>query len=227
MNEFGDPRAGVGLRPDGVPDIFWIEIPEGKIELEAVNHVFQVKPFKIAKYPVTNEQFKAFLDAEDGYRNEEWWQDIEQSPVVDTPSWSEPNAPRETASWDEAVAFCRWLKSKTGRSIRLPTEWEWQQAATGGDSQHEYPWEGEWDPSRCNSDASRLNRTTAVGMYPQGATQQGVLDMAGNVWEWCLNTYEKPNQPEAVAINETGGLRVFRGGSWGSYPVSLRVTTRS
>ncbi len=77
----------------------------------------------------------------------------------------------------------------------MPTEWEWQQAATGGDPTREYPWEGGWDGSWCNSDESRMNRTTAVGMYPQGATQQGVMDMAGNDWEWCLNKEANPDIP--------------------------------
>lgn len=73
---------------------------------------------------------------------------------------------------------------------------------------------------------NRLNRTTAVGMYPQGATQQGVLDMAGNVWEWCLNRYENPEQPEAVHINK-GGRRLIRGGSWNFGPVYLRTSARN
>lgn len=67
----GDPRQGVGLRPDGVPDILWIEIPGGEIKLERVEYVYQVETFAIAKYPVTNAQFSAFVKAEDGYRNEE------------------------------------------------------------------------------------------------------------------------------------------------------------
>lgn len=125
-------------------------------------------------------------------------------------------------SWYEAVAFCRWLSAKTKTYIRLPTEWEWQQAATGGDPRREYPWEGGWDPSRCNSIESRLNRTTAVGMYPQGATKQGVLDMAGNVEEWCLNTYDEQD----TTIN-TGGRRVIRGGAWGSTPGNLRASIRN
>jgi len=217
LNEFGDPRAGVGLRPAGLPDIVWIKIPGGEVRLEKVDGAFNVKPFRISRYPVTNAQFDAFLNAEDGFGNEEWWRDIEQSHTRERSKWQEVNAPREQVSWYEAVAFCRWLSAKTGTSIRLPTEWEWQQAATGGDAQREYPWEGEWDPSRCNGGESRLNRTTAVGMYPQGATQQGVLDMAGNVWEWCLNRYENPEQPEAVRIDK-GGLRVIRGGSWNYRP---------
>lgn len=219
--EFGDPRAGVGLRLDGLPDIVWIEIPGGQVKLENVDHVFEVKPFLIAKYPVTNAQFETFLRAEDGYGNEEWWKDIEQSHEASKPSWQEANSPRETVSWYEAVAFSHWLSAKTGTSIRLPTEWEWQQAAMGGDPQREYPWKGGWDGSLCNSSESRLNRTTAVGMYPPGATQQGVLDMAGNVWEWCLNTYDE--QDDSIT---TGGQRVFRGGSWYFEPENLRVSFR-
>ena len=97
------------------------------------------------------------------------------------PNWKEANSPRETVSWFEAVAFCRWLSKRTNSKIRLPTEWEWQLAATGGDPEREYPWPGGWDATKCNSSESRLNRTSAVGIYPSGVTQQGVLDMAGNV----------------------------------------------
>ena len=82
-------------------------------------------------------------------------------------------------SWYDAVAFCRWLSAKTATKVRLPTEWEWQQAATGGDRTREYPWKGEWDSSLCNNYLSQLSRTTGVGMYPLGATPQGILDMAG------------------------------------------------
>ncbi len=227
LSKFGDPRAGVGLRPDGLPDIVWIQIPGGQVKLEDGDHVFEVKPFRIAKCQVTNVQFEAFLTAEDGYRNEEWWKDIiKQSSKADDPSWQEGNSPRETVSWYDAVAFCRWLSAKTGTSIRLPTEWEWQQAATGGDPDREYPWEGRWDASRCNSVASRLSRTTAVGMYPQGATQQGVLDMAGNVWEWCLNTDDEQDDEQDTTI-KTGGVRVVRGGSWYARPGDLRASYRN
>ncbi|HMS84964.1 MAG TPA: SUMF1/EgtB/PvdO family nonheme iron enzyme [Nitrospira sp.] len=228
LAEFGDTRPGVGVK-DGIPDIVWIDIPGGSITLEKVDHLFEVKPFRIAKYPITNAQFEAFLIAEDGYRNEEWWKDIEQSEEADHPSWQEPNAPRETVSWNEAVAFCRWLSAKApnpGTSIRLPTEWEWQLAATSGFPQREYPWQGGWDSSRSNSSDSRLNRTTAVGMYPRGATEQGGLDMAGNVWEWCLNEYDNPEQPKAMQVNKKGGRRVLRGGSWYSRPENLRVSNR-
>lgn len=206
LAEFGDSRPGVGVK-DGLPDISWVDIPGGRVKLESVHGVIEVKPYRMAKYLVTNAQFEAFLDAPDGYRNKAWWTDIEQPSVVAQPSWQEANAPRETVSWYEAIAFCRWLSVRTGTDIRLPTEWEWQQAATGGDPQRMYPWRGRWDASRCNNFKSRLNRTTAVGMYPHGATQQDVQDMAGNVWQWCLNTYEKLDNSIT-----TSGQRMRRGG---------------
>jgi len=141
LADFGDTRPGVGLTQDGLPDIAWVKIPGGQVKLEGIDHVFELRPFRIATFLVTNVQFDAFLNAEDGYRNKEWWKDIEQSMEADKPSWLEANAPRETVSWYEAVAFCRWLSARTGTNIRLPTEWEWQQAATGGDAGREYPWE--------------------------------------------------------------------------------------
>jgi hypothetical protein len=224
LAEFGDLRPGVGLRPDGLPDIEWVEIPKGCIQLEGIDHVFEVKPFHMAKYPVTNRQFQRFID-DGGYDNDLWWEGIAK--LLPMPSsWQEANCPRETVSWFEAVAFCRWLSSRTDTTIRLPTEWEWQQAATGGDPTREYPWPGDRDVARCNSSESRLNRTTAVGLYPGGATQQGLLDMAGNVWEWCLNTYEQPETSKAVHIEESNVQRVIRGGSWNDLPGLLRSSSR-
>lgn len=225
LTEFGDPRPGVGVK-DGVPDIDWIEIPGGSIKLEGGDHVFEVKPFGIAKYPVTNAQFETFLNAEDGYRRKKWWRDIDTSEEPTKPSWHEANGPCETVSWYEAIAFSLWLRAKTGTSIRLPAEWEWQQAATGGDPERNYPWEGERDDSRCNSAESRLSRETANGMYPTGVTAQRMFDMAGNVWEWCLNEYENPERPEAGHINNKGSQRVVRCGSWSIPPVYLGVSDR-
>lgn len=227
LAEFGDPRPGVGLRPDGLPDIVWIEIPGGRIKLEGVDHVFEVRPFRMAKYMVTNAQFEAFLKANDGYRNEECWKGIERSKGASLASWQEANAPREAVSWYEAVAFCRWLSQRTGSKLRLPAEWEWQQAATGGDPSRDFPWPGRWDGARSNGGQSQLNLATAVGLYPNGATKQGVMDMAGNVWEWCLNKYEDPVAPESLSIDDSNVERVLRGGFWVNESESHRVSTRN
>jgi formylglycine-generating enzyme required for sulfatase activity len=64
-------------------------------------------------------------------------------------------------------------------------------------------------------------------MYPSGATQQGVLDMAGNLWEWCLNTHAQPEPPELVRIDEKNEFRMRRGGSWSSDPSTLLVSKGS
>ena len=220
----GDPRRGVGLTANGLPDIQWLDIPGRTVKLEEVKRGFKVKPFRIAKYLVTNVQFQAFIAAEDGYQNAKWWQDIKQSSAPNSSTWSEHNCPRTDVSWYEAVAFCRWLSERLAKKIRLPAEWEWQQAATGGDASNIYPWGPEWEAARCNSTESDLRRTTAVGVYPKGATRQGVLDMAGHVWEWCQNKYENPDAPSAM--DESGGRRVGRGGSWDSVPETLRSSNR-
>jgi formylglycine-generating enzyme required for sulfatase activity len=225
LAEFGDPRPGVVLR-DGLPDIEWIEIPGGRVKVKDVKKSFTVKRFRIARYPVTNAQFEAFINAEDGYQNLQWWAEIRQSKAPEPPEWKEANSPREKLSWFEAVAFCRWLSQRTGSKIRLPTEWEWQQAAIGGDPTRDYPWPGEWDATHCNSSESRLSRATAVGIYPSGATKQGVLDMAGNVWEWCLNKYEDSGMPTSLRIDKSNSHRVIRGGSWNDFPGDLLVSAR-
>ena len=111
------------------------------------------------------------------------------------------NYPRDSVSWYQAVAFSRWLdakyrehgvvsgSSRTGNwQIRLPTEWEWQWMAQNGTEAREYPW-GKWDehPRANTTEAGIGDRSTAVGMYPHGAAECGALDVAGNLFEWCLN----------------------------------------
>ena len=115
--------------------------------------------------------------------------------------------------WYEAVAFCRWLSTKIKTSIRLPTEWEWQQAASSCDPQREYPWQSGWNDSRCNSGESGLDQTTAVGMYPAGTTEQGVNDMAGNIYQWCQNKDWGFESLDVVFIDKLGS-RAFRGSSF-------------
>jgi len=136
-------------------------------------------------------------------------------------------------SWYDAVAFCRWLTAQLARSetddsealrrikeqgwvVRLPTEWEWQFAASGGLPGRSFPWGPDWDDRLAHTKHNQINQTMAVGMYPPGASPLGALDMSGNVWEWCLNCYDTP---ENLDLGR-GDRRVLRGGSWyhwGSY----------
>jgi formylglycine-generating enzyme required for sulfatase activity len=223
--ELGDPRPGVGLRDDGIPYIEWVPIKGGQIVLEANEGVQCVENFDIARYPVTNIQFQAFIKAGDGYHNPTWRQDMPDNALNEPVSsnWQEPYCPRENISWYEAVAFCEWLSHKLGFEVRLPTEFEWQQAATGGKKERIYPWGADWDANRCNSNESRLNRTTVVGLYPHGTWPEGPLDMAGNVWEWCQN---KNEQPSDCTIDKSDDMRTFRGGSWDSRDSACSCTHR-
>ena len=210
LAEIGDPRPGVGLRKDGLPDIVWCKVPPGEITLGDAG-TFRVDPFHIGKYPVTWIQYRSFLKAEDGFRKKNWWKGLAQ--CQDQPGEQHRkfnNHPAENVSWYDSMAFCRWLTEKLGYEVRLPTEWEWQQAATGGNKVNEYPWGAKWSSIKANTWESGLNRATAVGMYPHSASPVGALDMSGNVWEWCLNQFDKMKQVE-ISGKES---RAVRGGSW-------------
>ncbi len=188
--------------------------------------------YLVARYPATWQQFQAFVES-DTYRDEIWWQglgaDVRRREIK-AAHWPIPNHPRETVNWFQAMAFCRWLTARyvaTGRIeagdvVRLPTEWEWQYAASGGDAAaFRFPWGREYragyaniNETECENGPHDLERTTAVGAYPQGATQWGapqILDLSGNVLEWCLSTVP------TLSSEETGGAaasRAVRGGSW-------------
>jgi formylglycine-generating enzyme required for sulfatase activity len=155
------------------------------------------------------------------------------------------NHPASYVSWFDAVAFCRWLTRRLGFIVRLPDEWEWQQASTGGDDGNVFPWGAqadaharkdrfqvfpvaEWDakqdPYRANTFESSLGQVTAVGMYPAGASPAGICDMAGTVWEWCLNKFEAPEVTRSGAGDFD--FYVLRGGSWFDPRVSARSADR-
>ena len=197
LDRIGDPRPGVGLRPDGVPDIVWCEIPPGTVQLEGVDGEFEVERFFIAKYPVTYRQYQAFLDDPQGYANRSAGGracSARRSPAsnIGRPATARPRTSRGTTRWPTAAGCQRAL---CGYEVTLAD-------ASGSGSRPppaaiptcEYPWGPDWVEGRANTYEGRLSRTTAVGMYPDGATAQGVLDLAGNVWEWCLNKYEDPNE---------------------------------
>lgn len=177
---------------------------------EAPQHEVAVAAFRLGKYPVTNEQFLAYvLDAAPRERPSAWGHG--------TFPLGAANQPVYTVSPEEADAYCRWLSARTGRSFRLPTEAEWEYAATGGDGR-QFPWGDDWDPTRANTAELGPLTTTPVGMYPDGASPFGVLDMAGNVEEYVADDYHPYPGAELVAddLVATYGeaYRVARGGSF-------------
>jgi formylglycine-generating enzyme required for sulfatase activity len=229
-----DDRSGVGLK-DGLPDIAWTEeiLPELSFLYGDAREPMRLDhPFRIAIYPITNAQYQCFSD-DKGYELDEWWQGLADRPDPARPRWDYPNHPRETVSWYEATAFCRWLterlrekgRLKEGWMARLPTEQEWERAARGADGR-EFPWGKEFQSGYANIDETwgeegpyHVGQTTAAGIYPQGASPTDALDMAGNVWEWCFNPYD----PEDTSAD---GPRVLRGGSWDGYRDLARCAFR-
>ena len=202
----------------------WVEIPGGRgtMATDESNVTLSIpsQTYWMAKYPVTNAQYAKFIEA-GGYSTQRWWtaqgwqtcqkRNWTQPRYWTDAKWKGPEQPVVGVSWVEAVAFCRWLSEMTGEKIMLPTEAQWQYAAQGDDGRA-YPWGNAWDAGRCNNnvDGKGIGRTTPVQQYEgKGDSPFGVVDMAGNVWEWCSTSYNTGRDD----LDGTD-LRVLRGGSW-------------
>jgi len=185
------------------------------------------------KYPVTNKQYRRFIDfiagagnerlklekfvnslrmfanhSADGFisylsRDAKHWAKILCSRYADNHRFSGDDQPVVGVTWFAAQAYCWWLSEMQGSwewYYRLPTENEWEWSASGG--KRKYPWGNEEpDDTRANY-GDRVGCTTPVSRYPSGATPEGLMDMAGNVWEW---TEDRDQEDEA--------WRALRGGS--------------
>ena len=129
-------------------------------------------------------------------------------------------------NWYEVSAYAAWLARVTGTSYRLPTEAEWEWAARR--NVRRYAWDGNWDPARCNSSESRLGQPSPVGVYPHGATPDGLHDLSGNVYEWTATLYRPyhydPTDGREDPLAE--GIRVIRGGSWYVNRTNVRCAYR-
>jgi formylglycine-generating enzyme required for sulfatase activity len=139
--------------------------------------------------------------------------------MPDPPRWGwKDDHPMVKMTWDEAKAYCEWAGGK------LPTEAQWEKAARGTDGR-KYPWGDEFDQSKLWASKAEFRdagSTAPVGSFPAGASPYGVLDMAGNAWQWCEDWYDKElilsstKQPGNSANDGLpSDLHVLRGGSWG------------
>lgn len=234
----GDPRPGV-CRPDRnsiiLPDL--IDLPGGAFEIgsdEDGRHRLKIGPFKLARYPVTNAQFRQFADR--AYHNETLWtasglewrkRTGQRRGLIADPVWGIDNRPVVAVTWHEALAYAAWLRRETGLPFRLPTEVEWERAAAGSEGRR-YPFGERARDMVANYREARIGQTCAVGLFPQDRTPEGVADLGGNVWEWTSSLHksypyragdgrEKPDAP---------GSRVLRGGAYDSARSALHCTHR-
>jgi hypothetical protein len=209
------------LRPNGA----WREhlvyecyVPAGKFTLgddrglkdDRPAHPVYLEAFYIGKYPVTNADYKRYMD--------------DLGRAFDTRRVKgKANHPVVKISWYDARDYATWA------GMRLLTEAEWEKAVSWAGKQGEkrlYPWGGMWDPSKCNTKESKIGGTTPVGKYsPQGDSFYGCADMAGNVWEWTSSLYRDYPYREGDGREDmaSSGRRVLRGGSF----VNFRDYARS
>ena len=244
----GDALGQAGdVRLDFSHTDYWVRIPAGKFVMGAQNsepdgphfdeeadddespvHEVYLDAFRIARYPITVSQYRQFL-SDEGYQNERWWNSGGFGQFSEPESWSDqlpyPSRPVVGVSWFEAAAYCRWA------GVRLPTEAEWERAARGTEGR-KYPW-GHEEPDKLRTNFApdwkpAVGHPTPVGIFPLDTTPERILDMGGNVLEWCRDwfaEYAGEHLTNPCGPEEATG-RVFRGGSWHFDAWSCRAAFR-
>ena len=186
---------------------------------EKPQHTIYLNSYWINKFEVTNAEYKKCVDSGNcslpienkSYTRNSYFGNAQYDdyPVI-------------YVSWNDANTYCEWAGK------RLPTEAEWEKAARGIDGRI-YPWGNTFDSSKLNS-GGVVSDTTKVGSYPAGASPYGVMDLAGNVWEWVADWFENNYYNISPRNNPTGSssgdLKVTRGGSWLDGPDFVRVALR-
>lgn len=237
MGASADEIAGLGSMPWAQGWEFEREMPGGDAQCGA---------FWMSRYPTTVTQFRTFLNAPGGYVNSEWWtaggyphgSDRHAHPLLDESI--KANLPAIYVGWFDAVAYCAWLTSRLGLLVRLPTEAEWERAARGPEGRV-FPWGDDFEEGRCNWSGSTLAHVAPVGILPSGRArwdEDGIHDLAGNVWEWCSTAWEpsatKPvfeypysaeDGREAPDLGDDA-RRVVRGGCFLNGPFLCRASYR-
>ena len=227
------PRSVAEVPPASLPEVVretngheMVLVPSGPFAMGPARREVHLDPFYVDRHPVTNAQFKVFLDVtgyaptdEDAKRFLAHWRNgqiprgEEKHPVV-------------YVSWTDARAYAAWAGK------RLPTEAEWEKSARGTDGR-KYPW-GKTEPGPAHANFGRHDGgTSAVGTYPEGASPYGIHDLAGNVWEWCEDVEDEdfyangPSHNPKHTRKTPRSHHVMRGGSWLYDARALRTYART
>ena len=193
---------------------------------ELPRHQVYLSTYEISRYEITNAQYRAFIEATNrptprGHDGEETWTDE---------TLSGDTQPVVGVTWFDAQAFAEWVGGS------LPTEAQWERAARGAEGRI-YPWGNVPPKARQHANfARRYNRPIPVGQFPKGESPNGIADLAGNVWEWCLDEYSPTfyqQHKDAVSQNPLNlrfrdvlRARVIRGGAWDVGRAFLRSSLR-
>ncbi len=208
------PDAGGVVDLPGAPPEGMVLIPAGTFQMgsnsgrghEKPVHSVSIDAFYMDTHEVTNAEYTVFLNAKGKHADAgQIWLDIGgfgtriELVAGAYRSMSEyTNHPVVNVSWYGAMAYAAWAGK------RLPTEAEWEYAARGGLAGKKYPWGNTIDSSRANyDDHKKFFETTEVGSYP--ANGYGLHDMTGNVWEWCLDEYDRGFYASSPAQNPLSG----------------------
>ena len=238
------------------PPVTEVEVPEGMVLIPAGSflmgsddaaadddeqpvHTVHLDAFYMDTHEVTNAKFKAFVDANPAWQKDniedrfDWGNYLYDWDGNNYPS-GKAEHPVVDVSWYAAMAYAEWAGK------RLPTEAEWEYAARGGLSGKKYPWGDDKPTAAYANYYPNVKDTTPVGRY--AANGYGLYDMAGNVWEWCLDASndedfyaESDDSRNPIAGGEVDDFRtipndpwrVQRGGSWKDYAQLLRVANRT
>ena len=211
-----EPSAPILVRiPEGW---FWMGSEAGQENERPVHRVW-VDAFCLAACQVTNSEYARFLDATKS-NPPPFWQDSH---------FNHPQQPVVAVSWFEAVRYCEWMTTVTGRKYRLPTEAEWERAARGKVDGKLFPWGDDPPQSRPDYDKRWKTGPEPVGGYEPNAF--GLYDIGDNVHEWCSDWYQADYYSVSPERNprgpETGSRRASRGGSWRHHIKVARCSARS
>lgn len=204
-----------------------ILIPEGNFlmgsdsgqDCERPIHQVRINAFFLAATQITNAEYGRFLSTTSASAPPFW---------TDT-NFNHPEQPVVGVSWFEAVQYCEWLRSQSGRAYRLPTEAEWERAARGGIEQKNFPW-GDDPPQSLQNYATRWQTgPEPVARYAPNAF--GLYDICENVHEWCSDWYDPSYYARSPERNpcgpEHGQRKASRGGSWRHHVKVSRCSARS
>lgn len=201
---------------------------------ETPQHEVILPDYRLGLFPVTHAQYAEFIKRnpqQDAPKRAGWF--------LREPPAAKLNHPVIGVSWFDALAYCRWLSQATGRTYRLPTEAEWEKAASWtGQDKRVYPWGDTWQPAYCNTGS---DETTPVSAYPEGVSAYGCYDLAGNTQEWVStlwgNSLNESDYPYPYQANDGREdltadhrlhrvFRLHRGGAFRDPVLNLRCTAR-